>query len=109
MEELREYRGRIQDTGLILQQYIQFSPPLLKCYILGDITVTLEEKIKYTKSNNDLKESRQEVKTPKEFKICAQFIRKKLNLDLFGIDFVKGTDGFYYILDIMNILNYVVI
>lgn len=47
-----------------------------------------------------MKDSRQQVETPKEFKILARFIKKKLNLDLFGIDFVKGKDKFYYILDI---------
>ena len=118
LEELMEYEDMIRDTGLILQQYIRFSPPLLKCYTLGDITVTLEdnitlgsrtfdskdivlqEKIKYKKSNNDMKESRPKVETPNEFKILTRFIKKKLNLDLFGIDFAKGTDRFYYILDI---------
>ena len=124
LEDLLKYEDRIQDTGLILQQYIQFSPPLFKCYILGDTIVTLKdnialsrrtvnsgiikftEKKQYKKSNNDMKESRQKVETPKEFKILARFIKKKLKLDLFGIDFVKTIDGFYYILDINDFPGY---
>lgn len=119
MEDLLKLHPILKDTGLIIQKFIHSNEQVYKCYNLGDKIITQSENYKIydlninsfetteeiLKSNQKIiseekHKERKTVKTPPLIRQLAEFISKKMNLEIFGFDFIKDINGRYVIVDI---------
>ncbi|TFG19664.1 MAG: hypothetical protein EU530_05570 [Promethearchaeota archaeon] len=96
-----------QKCGLYVEKYIEATDILLKCYNFGEIVITQQESnrqslyraLKSTPETYKSRKNRTTITTPSEIEIFTHFIAHKLNITLFGMDFLVTEDNTFWLVD----------